>query len=391
MKKTLLIVTGLAIIFSACKKKDADNVAGEIVTYKTLNGNAPLVIGHRGYPGLMPDHTIEGYTLAIESGADFVEPDLVLTKDSILICRHEPMLSGTTDVADHSEFSTRKSTKNVDGVSTEDWFASDFTLAEIKTLRAKQPLAERPQNHNGKYAIPTFQEVIDLVKAKSASMGRTIGVYPETKHPTFHENLKLRITDKVLALLEKAGMNNAQSAVYLQSFEVSNLKYARSKSSIKIVQLYDADDVDKNGKMVMLAPYAQPYDFVVSGDARTYNDLATDAGLDFVKTYANGIGPWKPYIQPYTYTDANNDGKADDINSDGMVNDADKTLLPSTNLIERAHKKGLLVHVYTFRNESRRLLYDFKNDPQAEYKHFYDLGVDGVFSDFPATAVAAKK
>ena len=140
----------------------------------------------------------------------------------------------------------------------------------------------------------------------------------------------------------------------------------------------------------MAAPYAQPYDFVVNKDSRTYNDLATDEGLTFIKTYANGIGPWKPFIQPYTTTDANNDGKMDDINGDGATNDADKTKLPATDLIDRAHKKGLVVHAYTFRNESRRLLNDYKNDPSAEYKHFYDLGVDGVFTDFPLTAVSAK-
>jgi glycerophosphoryl diester phosphodiesterase len=194
-------------------------------------------------------------------------------------------------------------------------------------------------------------------------------VYPETKHPTFHENLKLRITDKLLDALTKAGWNNAESPVFVQSFEVSNLQYINTKSTVRLVQLLDAYDVNADGTMDMKAPYGQPYDFVVSGNANTYNYFVTDAGLDFVKMYADGIGPWKPYIVPVYKNE----------------------ILKTNDLIERAHKKGLLVHAYTFRNESERLAVDYLNDPQAEYKKFYDLGIDGLFSDFPATAVAARK
>lgn len=381
------------LAMSSCKKDELvkETPAPIVSKYKTLDGNAPLVIGHRGASGLKPEHTIESYTLAIEQGADFIEPDLVLTKDSVLICRHEPMLAGTTNVSELPEFASRKTSKMVDGVEYKnEWFASDFTLSEIKKLRAKQAFAERPQTDNGKFMIPTFEEVADLAKSQTTLKGRTIGIYPETKHPTFHNSLKLPIDDKLLEMLSKKGWNNSSAPVYVQSFEVANLRYIRSKSTVKIVQLFDADDVTKDGKMVMVAPYAQPYDFVVNNDSRTYNDLATDAGLDFIKSYANGIGPWKPFIQPYTFTDKDADGKMDDINGDMQFNDADKTKLPATDLIARAHKRGLVVHAFTFRNESKRLLSDYKNDPIAEYKHFYDLGIDGVFSDFPATAVSAK-
>lgn len=347
----------------------------------------PLVIGHRGASGYLPEHTLASYKLAIDQGADYIEPDVVLTKDLVLVCRHEPMLSGTTNVAQLPRFADRKTTKLIDGVSYEDWFASDFTLAEIRTLSAKQAFAERPQQYNDRYSIPTFAEVIELAKTQ----GRVVGIYPETKHPTFHENLGLPITDKVLEALSKAGWNTRQAPVFVQSFEVSNLQYIRRKSTVKLVQLFDAYDVDKNGNLVMEAPNGQPYDFVVSGDPRTYNDLATDQGLDFIKTYANGIGPWKPFIQPYTFTDAANDGAADDTNGDGQVNDADFTKLPPTTLIRRAHQRGLVVHAYTFRNEPRRLLSDYQNDPKAEYRNFYDLGIDGVFSDFPDVAVAARR
>jgi glycerophosphoryl diester phosphodiesterase len=339
--------------------------------YKTLDGKAPLVIAHRGASGLLPEHTLEAYQQAIDQGADFIEQDLVLTSDKVLVCRHEPMLSGTTNVSELPQFASRKTIKRVDGVEYNDWFVSDFTLAEIKTIKAKQALADRPQQYNGLYSIPTFQEVIDLAKAQSQAKGRTIGIYPETKHPTFHEQLGLPLTSKLMDALTAAGWNNRDAPVFVQSFEVSNLRAIRDqyKSTVKTVQLLDADGVDANGNLVMAAPHAQPYDFVVAGDPRTFYDLSTDAGLDFVKTYANGIGPWKPYIQPYTPT----------------------AKLPATNLIERAHQRGLLVHAYTFRNEARYLLPAYQNNPAAEYKNFYDLGLDGVFSDYTATAVAAKQ
>ncbi|UYZ61598.1 glycerophosphodiester phosphodiesterase [Hymenobacter weizhouensis] len=366
MKRNLLFTAALLLGLGACNDSDDNNASPK---YRTLSGQAPLVIGHRRASGLRPEHTLEAYTLAIEQGADFVEPDLVLTQDGVLVCRHEPMLSGTTNVASLPQFADRKTTKLVDGVAYTDWFASDFTLAEIKTLRAVQPRASRPQEYNGQFLIPTFQELVALVKQQSAARGRTIGVYPETKHPTFHErDLKLPLTDRLLAALDQAGWNSKDAPVYVQSFETANLRYIHSKSTVKLVQLLDADDVDATGKLVMKAPYAQPYDFVVAGDPRTFYDLTTDAGLDFVKTYAVGIGPWKPYIQPYTPT----------------------TKLPATDLIERAHKKGLVVHAYTFRNEPSTLLPAYQGDPKAEYKNFYDLGIDGVFTDFPGTAIEAR-
>lgn len=378
MRKSLyaFVACTSLLLSSSCKKNESDPTPTapeetSTVVYKPLNGKSPLVIGHRGYAGLRPDHTLEGYRLAIELGADFVEPDLVMTKDSILICRHEPMLSTTTNVKDLPEFASYKTTKMVDGVATEDWFASDFTLSEIKKLRAIQPLGSRSKAYDGLFAIPTFQEMIDLVKEETKAKGRTIGIYPETKHPTFHEDLHLNITDKVLEVLTTAGWNSADAPVYLQSFEVSNLQYARSKSTLKLVQLIDADDVDDNGNIVLKVPYAQPYDFVKSGNSKTFQYLTTNEGLDFVKTYANGIGPWKPYVIPYK--------------------NKNKEKLAATDLIQRAHERNLVVHLFTFRDEANYLLKEYNGDPKAEYKAVYDMGVDGVFSDFTATAVAARK
>jgi glycerophosphoryl diester phosphodiesterase len=385
-----------ALLLLSCNKKDQNNLSQENAKYPTLTGINPIVVAHRGASGYLPEHTIESYTKAIAMGADFIEPDLVMTKDKQLVVRHEPMLSGTTNVADIPIFASKKTTKNVDGAMVTDWFVSDFTLAEIKQLRAKQALEERSQDYNNIYAIPTFVEVIALAKQQSAKTGRTIGIYPETKHPSFHETLNLKITAKLLEVLTAEGWNNASSPVYVQSFEVSNLQYIRSKSTVKIIQLLSCSDVALNGDLIFTVPKGEaisdvkPYDWYLKGDARDYGFFRTEAGLDFVKTYANGIGVWKPFIISYRGTDANNDGKADDINKDGKIDDADKEALLPTTLISDAHKKGLQVNVYTFRNEEQRLLHNYNNNPILEYQAFYRLGMDGLFSDFPDTAVQAR-
>jgi glycerophosphoryl diester phosphodiesterase len=363
---------------------------GDDEGYPTLTGGKPLVIGHRGAAGYLPDHTLEGYKKAIELGADFIEPDLVATKDGVLVARHEPNITGTTDVAQRPEFAARKTKKVVDGVTEEGWFVSDFTLAELKTLRAIQPLAERDQSYNGKYQIPTLEEVLDLAKSESTRVGRTIGVYPETKHPTYHAGLGLKLEDRLLAVLAKYGYTSKASPVIVQSFEVSNLKYLRSKTQVRLVQLVDADDVNADGSMSLVAPYDKPYDFAVAGDPRTFASLLTPEGLKEVKTYADGIGPWKPYLIPSKQVDANHDGKPDDLNGDGKIDERDRVMMPATAVVPNAHAAGLFVHAYTFRSEARRLASDFRGDPKAEYKLFYNLGVDGVFSDFADHAKAAR-
>ena len=372
-----------ALALAACGGSDSPS-------YPTLNGDTPLVIGHRGASGYRPDHTLESYKLAIDMGADFIEPDLVATKDGVLVARHEPNITGTTDVATRPEFASRKTTKNVDGVNEEGWFVSDFTLAELKTLRAVQPLSDRDQSVNGKFQIPTFEEVLDLAKAEGTKAGRTVGVYPETKHPTYHANLGLPLEDRLLAVLAKYGYTTKASPVIVQSFEVSNLKYLRSKTQVRLVQLVDANDVNADGSMDLTAPYDKPYDFAVAGDSRTFASLLTPAGLKEIKTYADGIGPWKPYLIPSKQVDANKDGKPDDLNGDGKIDERDRVMMPATSVVKDAHAAGLFVHAYTFRNEAKRLASDFKGDPKAEYKLFFNLGVDGVFSDFTDTAKAAR-
>ena len=379
--RTLGLTLGAALVLAACGGSDAS---------PTLNGNKALVIGHRGAAGYLPDHTLEGYKKAIEMGADFIEPDLVATKDGVLVARHEPNITGTTDVAQRPEFASRKTQKMVDGVKEEGWFASDFTLAEIKTLRAIQPLSDRDQSFNGKFQIPTFDEVLDLAKAEGSKAGRTVGVYPETKHPTYHANLGLPLEDRLLATLAKYGYTSKGSPVIVQSFEVSNLKYLRTKTAVRLVQLVDADGVNADGSISLVAPYDKPYDFAVAGDARTFASLLSPAGLKEVKTYADGVGPWKPYLIASKQVDANQDGKPDDLNGDGKIDERDREMMAPTDVVKNAHEVGLFVHAYTFRSEAKRLASDFKGDPKAEYRLFYQLGVDGVFSDFADHALAAR-
>jgi len=345
--------------------------------------DSPLVVGHRGASGYLPEHTLESYALAIELGADFIEPDVVATKDGHLITRHEPNITNTTDVASRPEFASRRRTAVVDGATEEGFFASDFTLAEIRTLRAKQPFADRPQQFNGKLGIATLEEVVELAKRKGREVGRTVGVYIETKHPTYHQKLGLPLEQRILNVLTRAGWNYREAPVFIQSFEQANLKQLNKMTRVKLIQLIDANDVKPDGSLDFTAPYDRPYDWTASGNpallARTFAYLTTDAGLREVKTYADGIGPWKRYIVS-TVVDPNGTGPGE----------AKLKLLPPTDLIARAHKAGLLVHAYTFRNEQSRLPSDYAGNPVNEYLQYFELGIDGLFSDFADTAVAAR-
>ena len=228
-----------------------------------------IVIAHRGASAYRPEHTIGSYTLAIEYGADVIEPDLVATQDGVLVARHENEISGTTDVAEHAEFAARKATKTIDGVALSGWFTEDFTLAELRTLRAKERIADiRPGNtrYNGVWQVPTFQEVIDLAKAKSIETGRTIAIYPETKHPTYFQGIGLPLEQRLLDQLAANGYAGRDAPVFIQSFEVANLKAMRAKTVLPIIQL-------------MGAPPEQPFDAVAAGSPFGYADMITPAGL----------------------------------------------------------------------------------------------------------------
>ena len=366
------------------------STGSQLSGYPTLDGAKPIVIGHRGASGYLPEHTLASYKKAIEMGVDFIEPDLVVTKDGELVARHEPNITATTDVSTRPEFASRKKTRMVDGVAETGWFVTDFTLAELRTLYAKQANPVRDQSFNKQFQIPTFREIIELAKAESARTGRTIGVYPETKHPTYHVDAGLPIEPRLLKILAEYGYTKKDSPVVIQSFEVQNLKDLRKLTNVRLVQLIDGDDVDAKGNVTLKAPFDKPYDFAVRKDPRTFPEMLTPKGLAEIKTYADGIGPWKPYLRSGMQV-IGPDGKPKDLNGDGKISDADRVLLAPSDVVKNAHAAGLFVHAFTFRNEKELLISDYKADPKAEYKVFYELGVDGLFSDFPDTAVAARE
>ena len=382
-----------ATTLTACNTElgtgDNDDTPGT-AKYPTLNGDLPLVIGHRGTAGLRPDHTLEGYLLAMQQGADYIEPDIVVTQDGELVARHEPNITDTTNVSTLPQFADRKTTKIVDGVRETGWFVSDFTLAELKTLRARQPLADRDPQYNDRFTIPTLKEIIAQQKQFNAANGKNVGLYIETKHPTYHTNLGLPIEDKLVQILKDAGYSSKTSRVFIQSFEVGNLKALRQKTELRLVQLVDGNDVKDDGSIDLSAPYGQPYDLALAGDKTTYQDMLTKDGLAQIKTYADGIGPWKVYIVSSKIVDKNNDGKPDDLNGDGKIDQRDRVNLPPTSLVADAHAAQLLVHPYTFRSDASRLTSDYAGSPAKEYQLFYKLGVDGVFSDFPEDARKAR-
>ena len=362
MKISFAMLTTIAILasVSACGGGGAANPVIKPLPDK-------LVIGHRGASALRPEHTIESYTKAIEDGANVIEPDLVATRDGVLVARHENEISGTTNVADKSEFAARKATKLIDNVSITGWFTEDFTLAELQTLRAKERIPlNRPGNtaFDGQFLVPTFQAVMDLARAKTAETGRTIAIYPETKHPSYFKSINLPLEKRLVDALDANGYRGRAAPVFIQSFEVANLKEIRKLTDVRIIQLLSA-----SGK---------PEDFRLAGDARTYADISSAAGLRDVATYANGIGPDKNMVIPRT---------------------AQNTLGTPTSLVADAHAAGLVVHPYTFRPENPFLPVELRRgnvasstergDLAAEITTFLRAGIDGFFTDDPAIGRAA--
>ncbi|AGH96660.1 glycerophosphodiester phosphodiesterase [Pseudobdellovibrio exovorus] len=324
-------------------------------TFSAAAFQAPLIIAHRGASGYRPEHTLESYKLAIEMGADFIEPDLVMTKDKVLVARHENEISETTNVAE--KFPSRKKTKTIDGQEITGWFTEDFTLKELKTLRAKERLEFRDQSFNGKFEVPTFDEILVFLKAESKKHKRVIGVYPETKHPSYFASIGLPMENAVVDALKKHDLNHEKSAVYLQAFELDILKKLKDLTPVSLVFLYGS-------------PKESPYDFILAKDKRTFADLTKPAALKELAKTVHGIGPHKSYIIP--------------------TNSFGERLKPTT-LVADAHAAGLVVHPYTFRKEEIFLPATYKGDAIAEYIEFFQQGVDGVFSDFTDQAIQAKK
>jgi len=331
---------------------------------KHLSG--PLVIAHRGASGYRPEHTLAAYELAVEMGADYIEPDVVSTKDGVLVARHENEIGGTTDVAEHPEFADRKTTKTIDGQQVTGWFTEDFTLAELKTLRAEERLpAVRPQSaaYDGQFEIPTLDEVIDLVQGLEEETGRTIGIAPETKHPTYFDSISHSLEEPLVETLDEHGLDGKRDAVVLQSFEVSNLRDLDRMTRLPIAQL--------------LSNSGGPYDRTAAGTPVTYAEMATRPGLKEISKYADWVSPEKSLIMP---------------------RDAVGAVSEPTEVVDDAHAVGLNVVTWTLRAENQFMPTNYRSstDPNeygdlaAETADLLDVGVDAVFSDNPDLAVAAR-
>lgn len=363
------IVTGLttAIIAAPLAGLFSGNAAVAPSDSNRPRGRDPIVIGHRGAAGYRPEHTFGSYELAARLGADYLEPDLVITKDGVLVCRHEPDISGTTDVAQHLEFAARRTTKQLDGAAVTGWFTEDFTLAELKTLRAVERLPQVRQRNtlfDGRYQIPTFQEMLDLRKRLSTELGRELGVYPETKHPTYFQKLGMPLERLLVDSLQRNGLNNPDAPVFVQSFEVTNLKQLRSLGL-------------RTAAVQLLSATGAPYDTVAAGQGPTYADLTTPAGLRGIAAYAQGIGPDKLQVIPRA---------------------ADGTLGLPTTLVADAHAAGLVVHPYPFRAENTFLPADYQRGTMpSDYGRAIDeqvtylrAGLDGLFTDQADIGVLAR-
>lgn len=317
----------------------------------------PFIIAHRGASGERPEHTLASYERAIEQGADFIEPDLVLTKDGVLVARHENEIGGTTDVADHPEFADRRTTKAIDGQQVTGWFTEDFTLAELRTLRARERLPEqRPANvrFDGLYTIPTFEEILQLIRAKEAEAGRRIGIYPETKHPSYFAAIGLPHQGPLLDLLAKYGYMTEADPVFIQSFEIGNLKAIRAVSRLRLVQLVDAEG----------GPADMP--------DTSYADMTSLEGLRQIADYADAIGPSAAML----------------LTPEG-----------ATDLVDRAHDAGLQAHAWTLRMENGFLpaAYQRPDDGRGRgdfagyVQAIARTGADALFTDFPAQTREALK
>jgi glycerophosphoryl diester phosphodiesterase len=325
------------------------------------------VIAHRGASGYRPEHTLAAYALAIDMGADYVEPDLIMTADGALVARHDNILDLTTDVAQRPEFASKRATKIVDGVTLTGWFSEDFTLAEIKRLRAIERIPDvRPANatFDGTFRVPTLDEIIRLVQRKERALGRRIGLHVETKHPTYFADHGLYLNAALIRILDRYGYRNASDPIFIQSFEVANLRRLARRTDLPLVQLLGV---------------GVPWDVQAAGGTTTYAEMATPAGLAAIAGYANGIGPDRNQVIP---RDAN----------------GELHLANATALVHNAHSAGLLVHPYTFRAENRFLPSNFRvgvepnafGDVVGEITVFLTAGVDGVFTDQPDLGRAAK-
>lgn len=350
--------------------------------FPTLDGSKPKVFSQPSLSNF-PANSLESLTEAINQNADFLAIDLVMSKDGVLVALGSPDITDLTDVKDIRSYGPRKATRLIDGVAKTGWFAADFTLAELQTLRLKTPKGDYASNSAG---IQSFSQILNHIQRQN----RSVGLYLQTRHPTFHTQLKLGMEDKLVSALQQAGYNKASDPVLIRSFEVTHLQALRKKTKLRLVQMIDASGVSPSGIVQNDVPHDRPYDFTASGTATTYKDMVTAEGLAQIKTYADGISPAKAYIVASKNLDKDNDGKLDDLNGDGTLDERDRVLTSNTALVTDAHANNLFVHPWVFSSDPSQLANDYNGSAVNEYRNFYKLGVDGVFSSAPNDAVKAR-
>ncbi len=354
--------------------------------YPTLDGKAPQSFSLSSIDGKAAN-TAESFDAAIAQDANFIAVDLVMSKDGELVALASPDITDITDVSSRSVYANRKTVRQIDGQSHQGWFASDFTLVELQSLRAKLNGSSAPPTNATTGRILSLNDVIAYVKRQR----KTVGLYLQTLNPTYHSQQGLAMEDKLVAAFTAAGYTQETAPVLVRSLEVAHLKALRAKTQVRLVQMINGDPkLGSDGQILMNLPYGQPYDFTLAGTSTTYAQMVTADGLAQIKTYANGISPWKPFVISARYLDKNGDGQPDDLNNDGLRDYRDREMMPPTNLVTLAHAAKLFVHPWEYRNDVTLLASDFKGKVAAEYKLFYEVGVDGVFSDSPSDANKAR-
>lgn len=386
-----LCAAALAITaLTACKTElgpgDGGGTNPNPKPYPTLDGNAPQSFSLSSIDGKAAN-TTESFDAAVAQDANFIAVDLVMSKDGELVALASPDITDITDVSSRSVYANRKTLRLIDGQSRQGWFASDFTLVELQSLRTKLPASTTPPVGANNGRILSLNDVIAYAKRQR----KTVGLYLQTLNPTYHSQLGLAMEDKLLAAFTAAGYTQETAPVIVRSLEVAHLKTLRAKTQVRLVQMINGNpELAADGSILLSAPNAQPYDFTMAGVSTTYAQMVTADGLAQIKTYANGISPWKPYVISARYLDKNGDGQPDDLNNDGKWDYRDREMMPPTNLVTLAHAAKLFVHPWAYRNDATLLASDFKGKVAAEYKLFYEVGVDGVFSDSPSDANKAR-
>ena len=384
------LTTLAASLLAACNTEfgpgDGTDDGSGTAKYPTLDGKRQQSFALTSIDNA-PANSRESFAKAFAQNADFIAVDVVVSKDGVLMALPSPDIGASTNVGEQNQYANRKTTKQLDGIATNSWFATDFTAAELQSLRLKPPTGSNVVIDANSFRVQSLPQVIAYAKQQN----KTFGLYLQTRNPTFHANQNLAMEDKLVAALQQAGYTTQSSAVVVRSREIGHLKTLRDKTKVRLVQIIPGATLAFDGSVQQASADDRPFDQTLAASPVTYASMVTDEGLAKIKTYADGISPWKPYVISSKYLDKDGDNKADDLNGDGKFDDRDRQMLSPSGLITSAHAAKLFVHPYAFNSAAEYLASDFKGKAADEYKLFYEAGVDGVFSGNPSDANSARK